>query len=544
MASVDWQKTNVSKMARMGKHFDNRKREKSNHRNEDINKELTKDNYYLGCKNWNDILKKSKNFIKEMDEIFPPKKKQDQNERITMVALEIPCPRIITEQGRSEEFFELTNELLASKFAGYSGMAVHVDEVHDYIDHGIIKTSCEHGHAFTPAYAEWTQTTKKGLEQRQGINGKNFVTRQAMIELNNAMNAMCLGRFGVPYLTGGEARKVSVERLKQDSYKALNKEIKIKQRESAKLENEIENLKSENNFLYNENLKFDKKINEKNKELEEINNELEETQTAVNELEKKGDDLHSKLTEEKENFNTVKNEFEKLKSEINNLIPQYQLNKEEAQDFVDSLHNAFLQGIYAGRKIESEKMDNLTRENFINNAIQKQFKEISPFIKKIQNNNVNLMEKIKEKVAYFNTILEKRKEEKKIDKNLNQFHYEDYFNLYFNANGQISEKSEKFLERQITNMMYEKIDNNYWQNLQKIYLDLDQTNRDDLVNYIKKDCIRYLKDYNANAIENKIKEAKFKNYVYSKAPQYCKFGSGLIQKLQQLNRENLDGYER
>ncbi|MBQ8038292.1 MAG: hypothetical protein IJ274_00205 [Lachnospiraceae bacterium] len=224
MASVDWQKTNVPTLAKKRSHFDNEKRAISNHSNKDINRDSTNQNYYLNCEDWNDVLKKSREFIKEIDKKHQPKKKVKEDDRVNMVSLNKPCPRVITEMGKSEEFFEITNKLLESIFIGYMGMHIHLDEVHDYLDPktNTIVTSCEHGHAWVGAYAEWED--KKG-NLRQGINGKNFETKANILKLNKAMNEMCLEHFGIPYNTGDEPRNKSVEELKKESYKAVKKEL-------------------------------------------------------------------------------------------------------------------------------------------------------------------------------------------------------------------------------------------------------------------------------------------------------------------------------
>lgn len=409
------------------------------------------------------------------------------------------------------------------------------------------------------AYEEmgYTNTEKEFLNEDGEIvktfDRQNGAKTQWINDVNNTLEKIC-EEYGMEIIH--PLRGTNTQRMQMDEYKEtmeenerlkkensnLKKEKRLIQREILKIENEKENLESENNFLYNENLKFDKEIDKKNFELNKAKNELENVENEINKMEEFGDRLHEDLKQEKENFNTVKNEFQKLKSEINNIIPQYQLNKEQSQDFVDSIHTIILNSVYAGRKIEKEKMEGNNRDEFINKTVQKQFQEIAPTLQLIQNNNNKLKEIINEKVNAFKKLLEKKKEERVLNKNLDQIHYADYFKLYFDMNGQISEKSEKYLERQITNMMYEKIDNNYWQNLQKIFFDLDNENRENLVQYIKKDCIAKLRDYNSNEIE--LKREKFKNYMYSKAPNYCKFGGSLLSKLKQMNDYILDGYER
>lgn len=365
---------------------------------------------------------------------------------------------------------------------------------------------------------EKTTTNKDTGEEITVFDRDGGAKAQWIKDCNNMLEEICIKHsLEIEHPMQGK----NVQRMQMNEYKTameenskLKKENINKKRENLKLENESQNLKSEYNFLVNENEKLKEEINNNNSEIE--------TQKSI--------------------INDMKNEKDNFENDIKNISSQYLLNKEESKNFIDELHNAFIRGIYAGRKIETEKMDKEEASNFINSTIQKQFKEIAPSLQLIQDNNNKLKQIINEKINAFKKIIEKKKEENKIDKIIDQIHYADFFTLYFDMNGKISEKSEKYLERQITNIMYENVDDKNWKNVQQIYFNLDNDNREDLVNYIKRDCIRNLRDYNSNEIE--IKRQKFKNYMYSKSPNYCKFGSGLIQKLQQMNRENLEGYER
>ncbi len=210
MASVNWQKTNRVKLSKQACHFDNEKREKGNHSNKDINKEKTKENYFLGADDFNDVQRKLNEYIDKIDTEHPPKKKQKEEQRSSIVSMEFVCPREITDMGRSKEFFEAADELLRGRYGeAYSGMSVHVDEVHEYLDPETkqMRKSCEHADAWIATYAEWKD--KKG-EKRQGINGKNFETKKSLNELNKALDEMCLREFGMSYNTGDEPRQKDV----------------------------------------------------------------------------------------------------------------------------------------------------------------------------------------------------------------------------------------------------------------------------------------------------------------------------------------------
>ena len=126
--------TNRVKLSKQACHFDNEKRKIVNHSNKDIDKKKTKENYFLGADNFNDVQKKLDDYINRIDTEHPPKKKQAEQDRASLVSMEFVCPRAITEVGRSREFFEAADELLRIRYGdAYAGMSVHVDEVHEYL---------------------------------------------------------------------------------------------------------------------------------------------------------------------------------------------------------------------------------------------------------------------------------------------------------------------------------------------------------------------------------------------------------------------------
>lgn len=443
---------------------------------------------------------------------------------------------------------------------------IHNDEAtpHMHIDYIPVAYNNKRGlsvqNGLRRAYEEmgFTNQEKEAINKETGetitvFDREGGAKAQWIKDCNNLLEEICK-KYGLEIehpMQGKNAQRMQMneyketmeenEKLKQENSN-LKKEKRLIQREILKIENEKENLESENNFLYNENLKFDKEIDKKNFELNKAKNELENVENEINKMEEFGDRLHEDLEQEKENYELLKNKFQNLKNDIEKSSLQYQLSQEQSQELVDSLHNAFIRGIYAGRKIETEKMDKEEASNFINSTIQKQFKEIAPTLQLIQNNNNKLKNIINEKITSFKKLIERKKEEKVLNKELDQIHYADYFKLYFDMNGQISEKSEKYLERQIQNMMYENINNQNWKNLQKIFLDLDNENRGKMITYIKEDCIRNLRDYNSNEIQ--MKKEKFRGNLYRQSPNYFKFGQGLLQKLHQYNEMNLEGYER
>lgn len=138
--------------------------------------------------------------------------------------MELPCPRELTKQGRSDEFFKKAHEIYKEFFGKENthGTFVHKDEVHEYTGKdGAVYLSCEHAHTLVSAFSE-----------EKGINGKAFETRSRLKSLNNALDEMCLREFDIHFNTGEKPDRKSVERLKEETelrYEADNKRKEIGQ---------------------------------------------------------------------------------------------------------------------------------------------------------------------------------------------------------------------------------------------------------------------------------------------------------------------------
>lgn len=207
MASVNWQKATTQKAGAMKKHLGQQERENGNHSNEHINKELSYQNYAIGCSDYAEALERMKARTKEVDEICPPKR--IRKDRVTCCFLELPCPRELTEQGKSDEFFQKAHEIYKAFFGDKNvhGTFVHKDEIHEYTaKDGSTQMSCEHAHTLISAFSEG-----------KGINGKAFETRAKIKALNASMDDMCVREFGVHLNTGETPERKSVETLKQES---------------------------------------------------------------------------------------------------------------------------------------------------------------------------------------------------------------------------------------------------------------------------------------------------------------------------------------
>lgn len=207
MASVNWMKATVQKAGAMKRHLGQAEREQGNHSNEHIQRELSSQNYAIGCSDYAGALERMKARTKAVDEKLPPKRVR--KDRVTCCFLELPCPRELTEQGMSDEFFKKAHSLYEDFFGmdNVHGSFIHKDEVHEYVDKdGNKKMSCEHAHTLVSAFTE-----------DKGINGKAFETRARIRALNVAMCDMCMREFGISLNTGETPERKSAETLKAES---------------------------------------------------------------------------------------------------------------------------------------------------------------------------------------------------------------------------------------------------------------------------------------------------------------------------------------
>ena len=207
MASADWLKCTTQKAGAMKKHLGQKEREQGNHSNKDINKELTKNNYTIGCTDYGEALERMKRRTKEVDKVIPPLR--IKKDRITCCFIEVPCPLTLTERGLSDDFFDKTYQTLTNFFGSENvhGGFVHKDEVHTYIDKDKKhRTSLEHIHVLVSAYTP-----------HKGINGKAFETKPRLNTLNRNLDDMCFRSFGVRFNTKETPQRKSVERLKEET---------------------------------------------------------------------------------------------------------------------------------------------------------------------------------------------------------------------------------------------------------------------------------------------------------------------------------------
>ena len=234
MASVNWQKMTKQKVCSSGMkaHMENSEREKREHSNKDIDRDKTNENYSIGSSSWRESVNRLNERNNAVDEVLPPKR--IRKDRVWGVSLEYTCPRELSEQGRSDEFFQKAHEFMEQYFGkeNVHGTFVHKDEVHDYLDKkGYIRTSCEHAHGLVSPHVEG-----------KGINGNLFETRARLKDFNEKFHEMVKREFSIEYNTHETAEHKTVEQLKQEETNTrLSREIEDKTKILEEMERDISN---------------------------------------------------------------------------------------------------------------------------------------------------------------------------------------------------------------------------------------------------------------------------------------------------------------
>ena len=151
--------------------------------------------------------------VEEIDKAEPPKR--IRRDRVTMVAFEVPAPEGLPPE-RERQFFKIAYAEIARMCGGaqnVSPLKIHRDEVHDYIDPVTkdVKTSRVHAHVVGIPYV-------KG----KGVNCKQFMTRQALRDLQKRIDDRCRSDLGVRFMDGSRQRsRGTVEDLKRYSAAAV-----------------------------------------------------------------------------------------------------------------------------------------------------------------------------------------------------------------------------------------------------------------------------------------------------------------------------------
>lgn len=573
MASVNWQKTNLPTLGRMWKHFDNDARANSNHSNQDIDTSKTADNYYLGANDWNDIMNKSKQYIEKIDTRYPPKKKQSVEDRITMVSMNVPCPRSITDAGQSRDFFNSMDELYREQFGdAYMGMVVHVDEVHEYMDDGVLTTSCEHAHVFVCAHAKWKD--KKANQTREGINGKNFETKTTLNRLNKAVDDMCLSRFGISYNTGGEVRKKSVEELKQKSYIETLKAVDIVNEQKKQAETQLsgtleekefveQELKSKQVIIENQQKqiitlseqlqtkeqdvkekdmeleKRDLQIQEKAQALKIANDEIFELERIKADLEKRCDEIHNeanrRIKEANDEVSKIRQDKSLLETEIMEFVAENQMKENDVEELINKIEFIAGDSFLRGKKAGVEGYEGNELEEFKAISIAKSVSFAEEQISKLRQYANNIKEK-------YNALVER------YHLNADKFSriIAGDIEIYTGRDGRVSSGGRAYLEKKIRNRLDYNNKNveEEWKPVREHFWYLTKQEKDKLVQKLVQCSVDYAEDSCVNYASKYAPKSKIDRFIDKSAITVGKGVIKALQTVQQLQEEYIDEMER
>lgn len=204
MASVDFakQKSAVSAKA-VFRHCASDTREKSKHKNQQIDTSKTKENFSVKVTDYSSVCKAYDDRMKEVEKTNTNKRK----DRVTLLTLEYAIPDEIPYD-KHEEYVKKVNGIVESMYGSENvlGWYVHRDEIHDYTDKdGQRRTSKNHAHGFVVP------------ELNGQLNAKQCSSRKNMVTLNNAIDDMTKRDYGCTFKVGGKKNTKTVEELKKES---------------------------------------------------------------------------------------------------------------------------------------------------------------------------------------------------------------------------------------------------------------------------------------------------------------------------------------
>lgn len=360
MSSVNFEKIKQDgkPIASYIRHNDTQERLKHEHSNKDINKDLTTGNVDWKGIDYNAAQERYKNRIAELDTVEGQNKRKD---RVVAFALCVPIPKEVSDK---KAFFDDVMDLFAKDFGEQNIVQgnLHIDEVHDYIENGEVKTSLEHIHCLV-------------IPEINGkLCGKKFSSRAAMSGLSKETDKICKAKHRCSFLTGETPQHKTVEELKaqgEAERKALvqlaNTDIVETKRKGF---TDVILSKNEYEKLTAQAEKY-KQIEQKNSEIKDNINKVKEAHKALQAEIKTSKSTLAQADKAKkiaEMLPTMEHKKRILDDEIE--IATDKLNKVKEQ-YGDSLRN---QARYA--KIEAE--NNALRQalNSIRQAIQREMQAL------------------------------------------------------------------------------------------------------------------------------------------------------------------------
>lgn len=353
MASVNLKKEQIRTGRIIGTNHMDRVKENDtrSHSNKNINPELSSGNFHVGCESFKEAMDNAEKRLKEVDKVLPPKRLK--KDRIEVLLVNIPCPREITEQGRTKEFFDKVNDCMKEYFGeeNWHGMEIHVDEVHGYYDR--VKheecMSLEHAHGVATPFVEG-----------KGVNAKGFMTKANLSRATQVVDEMCLKEFGVSYRTYQDPQHKSVEELKSETNIARNEMQRIVDKQNKMIDTNRETIIKQTDKMAENQME----MMELDSELQDMRSENNSLKTENENLKMENESLRTALDSKTKDFETVKsnyskcfNETMKLKGKINKLLKSQEMELENLENLTQK--NADLKDFIAN---EQNRINNVTDE--------------------------------------------------------------------------------------------------------------------------------------------------------------------------------------
>lgn len=353
MASVNLKKEQIRTGRIIGTNHMDRTKENDNrsHSNKNINPELSSGNFHVGCESFKEAMDNAEKRLKEVDKVLPPKR--FKKDRIEVLLVNIPCPREITEQGKTKEFFNKVNDCMKEYFGeeNWHGMEVHVDEVHGYYDRNKHEQcmSLEHAHGVATPFVNG-----------KGVNAKGFMTKANLSRATQVVDEMCLKEFGISYRTYQDPQHKSIEELKSETNIARNEMQKVIDTQNKMIDQNRDTIVKQTDKITENQME----MMELDTALQDMRSENRSLQTANENLKMENERLRTALGEKNQSFNKLYNEYETmldknygLKKSIKKLVKEQQSQLENLENLTQK--NADLKDFIAN---EQNRIHNVTDE--------------------------------------------------------------------------------------------------------------------------------------------------------------------------------------
>lgn len=215
MASVTIQKWSTA--AACGGQINHIYRTREHYGNQDIDKTLADRNEMAGTAE--EARARIRETIAWVDSVTPPKRVR--SDRKTVAELCIPAPRADMSDRDARQFLTAACEALVDVPGMHVvGVALHGDEVHEYVDPDSKSRTQSRLHLHVLVVPD---------VPGRGCNMKSWLTKARYKELNQLLDRVCERELGYTYQNGsGQQSRGDVERMKQRSLQAETAELTAK----------------------------------------------------------------------------------------------------------------------------------------------------------------------------------------------------------------------------------------------------------------------------------------------------------------------------